>query len=55
MRRWGRRRMRKRRWGRRRRKEQKKKRCDITYSHLIIILTACRDEPLPMNSNARDS
>ena len=31
------------------------KRCDITSSHLITILTACRDDLLAMNSKARDS
>ena len=31
------------------------KRFDITSSHLITILTAFRDDPLAMNSNARDS
>ena len=48
-------------WKRRRRSRgrggriQKAVEGDITSSHLITILTACRDDPLAMNSSGRDS
>ena len=45
--------------GRRRRKNKESrgrlKESDIPSSHLITILTAFRDDPLAMNSNATDS
>ena len=33
----------------------RRKESDIPSSHLNTILTACRDDPLAMNSNGRDS